>query len=432
MSLTPDTSTLPAVEVVGQQVKLSTSASKRGVPRGIRRILPSPSFNGPKGIAISNGTAAFVTNSAGNTVTSCTVSGRDLTSCADSGAASSFFQTPVGIAISNGVAFVVNNGDNTVTSCTVSGSTLTSCAQAASGFTKPVGIAISNGVAFVVNNGDNTVTSCTVSGSTLTSCAQAASGFNSPQYIAISSGVAFVTTSGDNNVTSFSVSGSATGDPHLLGGNGIKYDFDGEPGGTYSLFSAPQFQVTMHLVGDGPGTHFMTQIGLLFKGEEFLFGESTMTEAFRADLENRLTRVGGALLDWSSYRAKLALCPGYTVSFSQMHTTDPSLMRADGSPYNYYDVEIVAPDCHDAYDGALGQTYKCKYGRGQEKFVWSRTQEESFRIPTLFTPTGAFAVDSPCHEENSRTNDQRSLQKLSSAAIFSNLALLASTVSGTL
>ena len=38
----------------------------------------------------------------------------------------------------------------------------------------------------------------------------------------------------------------------------------------------------MHLAGDGPGTHFMTQIGLLFKGEEFLFGESTMTEEFRA------------------------------------------------------------------------------------------------------------------------------------------------------
>ena len=54
----------------------------------------------------------------------------------------------------------------------------------------------------------------------------------------------------------------------------------------------------------------MTQIGLLFKGEEFLFGESTMTEAFRADLEDRLTRVGGTLLDWSSFHAKLALCPG--------------------------------------------------------------------------------------------------------------------------
>jgi hypothetical protein len=38
----------------------------------------------------------------------------------------------------------------------------------------------------------------------------------------------------------------------------------GEPGGTYTLFSAPQFQVAMHLAEDGPGTHSTTQVGLLF------------------------------------------------------------------------------------------------------------------------------------------------------------------------
>jgi len=97
-----------------------------------------------------------------------------------------------------------------------------------------------------------------------------------------------------SNVQIFtSVPSTATSDPHLVGASGVGYDFDGEPGGTYALFSAPQFQVAMHLAGDGPGTHFMTQIGLLFKGEEFVFGESTLAEAFRIDLEKRLTRVGG-------------------------------------------------------------------------------------------------------------------------------------------
>jgi len=52
-------------------------------------------------------------------------------------------------------------------------------------------------------------------------------------------------------------------DPHLVGAYGDRYDLDGEPRGTYSLFSAPQFQVAMHLAGDGPGKHFMTQIGLV-------------------------------------------------------------------------------------------------------------------------------------------------------------------------
>ncbi len=174
--------------------------------------------------------------------------------------------------------------------------------------------------------------------------------------------------------------------------SGARYDFDGEPGNTYSLFSAPQFQVAMHLAGDGPGTHFMTEIGLLFKGEEFLFGVPTMGEEFRADLEARLARVGGALLEWHPWFARIALCPGHTVSITQAHTVDPWLMHADGSAYNYYDVEIVAPGCHDAYDGALGQTYKCKYADG-EPFVWSHEEEESFRLSTLFTPSGSYSVE---------------------------------------
>ena len=78
----------------------------------------------------------------------------------------------------------------------------------------------------------------------------------------------------------------------------------------------------MYMAGDGPGTHFMTQLGLLFKSESFLFGGSTMTEAFHTDLQDRLTRVGGSLLEWAPYHAKLGLCPGHTVSITQMHTTD--------------------------------------------------------------------------------------------------------------
>lgn len=189
---------------------------------------------------------------------------------------------------------------------------------------------------------------------------------------------------------------SAKNDPHLIGASGMEFDFDGKPGGVYNLFSAPQFQVTMLLAGDGPGTHFMTQIGLLFKGETFLFGESTMTEAFRADLEDRLSCVGGSLLEWSSFHAKVALCPGHSVSITQMHTGEPWLMHADGSPYNYYDVAVVARGCHDAYDGALGQTYNCRYADEKEVFAWSHGQEEVFRLPTLFTPSSSYSVEATC------------------------------------
>ena len=123
-----------------------------------------------------------------------------------------------------------------------------------------------------------------------------------------------------------------------------------------------------------------------------------MGEEFRADLEARLARVGGALLEWHPWLARVALCPGHTVSITQMHMTSPSLMRADGFAYYYLDVEIVAPGCHDAYDGALGQTYKCKYADG-EPFVWFHGQEESFRLPTLFTPSGSYSVEAACDAE---------------------------------
>jgi len=190
---------------------------------------------------------------------------------------------------------------------------------------------------------------------------------------------------------------SATSDPHLIGASGEAYEFDGEPDGIYNLFSAPQFQVAMYMAGDGPGTHFMTQLGLLFKGERFLFGESTMTEAVRADLEDRLTRVGGSLLEeWSSYHATLGLCPGHTVGITQIHTTDYWLMHADGSPYNYYDVHVVVHGCHDAYDDALGQTYECKYVEGHDIWAWSHDQEETFRLASLFTASSLYSAEALC------------------------------------
>lgn len=123
---------------------------------------------------------------------------------------------------------------------------------------------------------------------------------------------------------------SASSDPHLVGASGVEYDFNGEPGSTYSLFSAPQCQLAVHLAGDGPGTHFMTQVGLLFKGEEFFFGESTMTEVSRRP-RGPAHACGDALFEWSPSHAELSLCPGHTVGISQMHTSAPWLMRADGS-----------------------------------------------------------------------------------------------------
>jgi hypothetical protein len=180
---------------------------------------------------------------------------------------------------------------------------------------------------------------------------------------------------------------------------GAKFDFDGREGAAYSLFSAPQFHVTMRIAGDGPKPHFMTEVGVLFRNESFLFTVFTMKTAFRDDLQAKLHRVGGRLLAFRPWEVTLGLCAGQRVTVRQMHTTEAEreLWHADGRPFYYLDVEVAVPGCHDAYGGVLGQTYQCKYVRDGESFVWSHEQEEAFGLPGgLFSPSGAFAVDAPC------------------------------------
>jgi hypothetical protein len=194
---------------------------------------------------------------------------------------------------------------------------------------------------------------------------------------------------------------------------GVQYDFDGQPEGKYVLFSAPQFQVAMTLSGqDGPGTRFMTEVGLLFRNQSFSFEVKTMSGAFHNDLKERLAQVGGKLISWSSWEVKMELCAGQFITIKQMHTVDSWLAHADGTPWYYLDVDIVLPGCHDSYDGALGQTYKCKYVHEEEEFVWSHVQEESFQIPDLFTATGSFQVDAPCFD--TKKDDFNKLVALSS------------------
>ena len=61
---------------------------------------------------------------------------------------------------------------------------------------------------------------------------------------------------------------------------------------------------------------------------------------------------------------------------------------------------VSVPGCHDAYGGVLGQTYRCEYVHGQKPFVWSHAQEESFRVASLATPSGAYSATADCAHED--------------------------------
>jgi hypothetical protein len=181
--------------------------------------------------------------------------------------------------------------------------------------------------------------------------------------------------------------------------SGARFDFDGQLGGTYALFWAPSFQVNIRIAGDGPKPHFMTEAGVLFRNEFFLFTVVTMDDAFRDDIQAWVERVGGKLLTFQPWEVTLELCPGHLVTITQKHTTEAEreLWHADGRPFYYLDVEVVVPGCHDTYDDVLGQTYQCKYVQDGAAFEWSGEKEEGFRLPAgLMGVSKNFAVDAPC------------------------------------
>lgn len=192
--------------------------------------------------------------------------------------------------------------------------------------------------------------------------------------------------------------GSARADPHLVGANGVKYEFFGAADANYTLVSTPQYEVTMQLLAHGPKNHFMTRIGVLFRRQTMLITTAHFTPALVANFNRQLAEEGGHAMLSGKFKIRLELCPGHIVLVSQMHSAQRWLARLNnGHSINYLNVELIVPGCHDSFGGVLGQTYKCKFEFGMEKFAFDRSTEESFRIPTLFTPTGQFSSDAKCN-----------------------------------
>jgi hypothetical protein len=171
----------------------------------------------------------------------------------------------------------------------------------------------------------------------------------------------------------------ASGDPHLQGLFGINIEFFGEAGGAYSLITAPAFQVNMQLAQAGPNAHFMTKISVLFRNATILI-EPWLLKGHRVQLTRQFAAIGAEVSFDGNWRMTVALCPNLELTFIVHHTTRKHII-------NFLNVELRAPRCHDAYGGALGQMYRCKWA--SEPFVWSAEQEESFRVKSLSSPSSS-------------------------------------------
>jgi hypothetical protein len=181
----------------------------------------------------------------------------------------------------------------------------------------------------------------------------------------------------------------ATGDPHLSGAHGIKFDVFGAPGAKYSLLVAPAFEVNMQLATRGPELRFMTAMAVLYRGKSFTITPGTAT-AKRAELIAHFESLGSKV-SINNERITIELCAAHTISFEAQHDKTMS----------YLNFEMQVPGCHDSYGGLLGQTYKCKYAT--ETFKWSREHEKAFRVATLNTASGSYSPAAECaHEDEYR------------------------------
>jgi hypothetical protein len=183
---------------------------------------------------------------------------------------------------------------------------------------------------------------------------------------------------------------AASGDPHLSGAHGIKFDVFGAPGATYSLLVAPAFEVNMQLATRGPELRFMTAMAVLYRGKSFIITPNT-AKAKRAELIAHFESLGSKVSIEDDRIITIELCTAHTISFDAQHDKTMS----------YLNFEMHVPGCHDSYGGLLGQTYKCKYAT--EKFKWSREHEKAFRVATLHTASGSYTPSAECaHEDDYR------------------------------
>jgi hypothetical protein len=189
----------------------------------------------------------------------------------------------------------------------------------------------------------------------------------------------------------FTAKSTVSGDPHLVGAHGIKFDVYGKPAANYSLLVAPAFEINMQLADRGPEMRFMTSMAVLYKGKSFVITPWTL-KGKRTALIAHFEALGAKVsIDTHKWTITIELCAQHTIVFATHHSHD----------INYLNFGVSVPGCHNAYGGLLGQTYQCKYAH--EKFEWSREREEAFRVATLETASDTYAPLATCaHEDEYR------------------------------
>ena len=196
---------------------------------------------------------------------------------------------------------------------------------------------------------------------------------------------------------------AAVGDPHITGANGVKFDFNGVAHGVYVLFNSPVFVVNMLLAPVGPETRFMTAIGIVYRGAAISVEPWSLVTR-RDEIFKHFGSSGANVTFNGKWSMSVTFCANHVVTLTAMHSDVP--YNVDGTALNYFDVAFSVPGCHDAYGGALGATYQCRYVLNKTPFgEWTREREESFRVASLTSPSAHYSQRADCAHEDEFGSD---------------------------
>lgn len=192
-----------------------------------------------------------------------------------------------------------------------------------------------------------------------------------------------------------------SGDPHFVGPNGERFDFNGQSGGVYTVISSKHYAVNILLdkIHVGVKNRFMKKIAVTISNVTVVFDTIQHGPNFMPHLNAILAPVDASASYYkgSTYDVAVKLCGEEGILISQEFTTPEWEHIANITENMYYlNFNVNIPGCHDDYAGILGQLYQCKYVNKEIKLEWHEELEENFRVAALETPSGAFTRDGPC------------------------------------
>ena len=152
------------------------------------------------------------------------------------------------------------------------------------------------------------------------------------------------------------VTATAVGDPHLRGPHNERFDFDGTPGGMYTLMHGAGWALNMQLMKNGPGTRYIELVGLIVGDVSVMLTTNEFMPDVPINLSKRLAP-HGARASLDPHKLHIDLCDGSRITIAQ----DWNVIGDEREVFHLLDISFSAPRCSNTFGGALGELFRCDH-----------------------------------------------------------------------